>query len=112
MSILIEIRWERKGECDYKACKAICCRSFTSSGELKNENDHDSLVTVTEGICEYVNSIDSKCDIYNKQPSTCREFPLSPWDIMYRRVSEKCSYWFEIEIRITELDVSPITIRG
>jgi len=79
-----QIKYIRHGKCNQ--CGA-CCRAL-SPGEWKNG--------MTGATCNKL--VKGKCSIYKDKPEECKEFPNSPGDLIYKRVKDKCGYWFE-EIR-------------
>ena len=111
MNILIKVT--RKGFCDRSKCKAACCRALNLvSGSFANDcgiTPSEMNVFFTQYACTNINDLSPNrdCRIYKNRPTFCKEFPTSPWDLIYQKVSAVCSYWFEIEIK--ELpDPSPV----
>jgi hypothetical protein len=112
MPIRYVIKWTRRGRCNQKACRAACCRALNLlSGSFNNDNatkPSEENIAFTNARCSQINELSDSfdCAIYKNRPSVCKDFPASPWDLIYRRVKRVCSYWFEIEI-IKEDIVSP-----
>jgi len=110
----ISITYTRRGLCDRTKCKAACCRILNVQTETWiNDNavkPIERLVLVTNWSCSWLNQLVdvNACGIYKNRPSACKEFPSSPWDLIYQKVKDKCSYWFEIEIKETDIEPSPV----
>lgn len=113
MAINTIITWTRKGTCDRRKCRAACCRALNiESGEFENDRGtipSELTVHFTNSTCSNINELGRTfdCKIYKNRPSVCEEFPSSPWDMIYRKVKSRCSYWFEIEIKEVEDNTSP-----
>ena|SRR4030042_2046488 len=111
MNILIKVT--RRGFCDRNKCKAACCRALNlASGNFANDcgiTPSEMTIFFTQYRCTNINesSAGRDCRIYKNRPTLCKEFPTSLWDLIYHKVKDVCSYWFEIEIK--ELpDPSPV----
>ena len=103
--------YKRKGICDYKACKAACCRfsivGTTSKTPMKQyikgmgfkiERIGNSDEIILEKPCKYLDLQTYKCKRYERRPIPCRQFPI-PSDKVYQRVRRVCSYRFESETK-------------
>jgi len=102
------VKYTRRGECNFKECKAACCRSLNKgSGSIKNDNDGDTRIDFVDHTCPHIER-GFGCAIYDKRPSVCREFPSSPWDLIFARIEKVCGYWFEVEIEYDEELVSDL----
>lgn len=114
MAKLTIIKYTRRGVCDRKKCNAACCRILNlENGSWTNDNaitPIQRLVVYQNWSCGWLNSLadTSACGIYKNRPSPCKEFPSSPWDLIYLKIKDKCSYWFEIEIIVLDVHTSPV----
>jgi hypothetical protein len=108
------IKWTRKGKCDRKNCKAACCRALNlSTGSFDNDcgvTPDQMLIVYANSTCSNINELNSTfdCKIYKNRPTLCKQFPSSPWDLIYQKIKDKCSYWFEIEIKVVNIEPSPV----
>lgn len=113
MSTIYRITWTRKGKCDRQKCRAACCRALNDdTGSFANDlgvTPGEMQVLFAHFSCSNINELSASfdCKIYKNRPTLCREFPSSPWDGIYQRVKGKCTYWFEIQIKKVEIQVSP-----
>lgn len=101
--------YNREGTCNYKDCKAACCRfSIVNSVDktpmkqylkgmgFKIERIGDSDEVILEKPCKYLDLKTYKCKRYKRRPIPCQQFPI-PSDTVYQRVRKVCSYKFESE---------------
>lgn len=107
MSKTLIITYTRKGTCNYLKCKGACCAALNlRNGDMENDLSPGDRITFTNYRCMYLENTGA-CRIYRNRPSVCLAFPESPWDTIYQRVKGKCSYWFEIEMKEVDDDLSP-----
>lgn len=113
MSKELIITYTRYGMCNRRKCEAACCRLLNlESGSFSNDNairPSEEQITFVNHQCNFLIAFtpSNDCSIYRNRPSVCNEFPCSPWDLIYLKVKNVCSYWFEIQI--TEIEsVSPV----
>ena len=100
-------RYNRKGKCDFRKCKAICCR-FTVTGPfakeayvqyIKNmgykvETIDGKRYGIMEKPCRHLDLKTYKCKIHHRKPIPCRHFPI-PSDVVYKKVRKVCSFFFD-----------------
>ena len=107
MSKTLIITYIRKGQCNYRECKGACCAALNlCNGEIENDLSPENRLTYANYRCDYLENTGA-CRIYRNRPTFCQTFPESPWDLIYQRIKHKCTYWFEIEIKEVENDLSP-----
>lgn len=90
----------RVGICDYKKCKAACCKFATvHSGKYWSQfgpltNDRKSVIILRS--CKQLRR-DDTCKRWKAAhfPEECRQFP-HPLDGTYKEIASKCSFKFEI----------------
>lgn len=103
------VKYTRKGKCDFRKCGTACCSALNiKDGEIENDFNSNVRVLFTDHRCDNISLLpDARCSVYYDRPFVCREFPVSPWDLIYMRIKNRCTYWFEIEIKEVEENVSP-----
>ncbi len=103
----LEKNYKRSGKCDYKKCKAACCR-FAIVGWIEDEEqgkyfkDMGFKIVVINGRiaifhdkpCEQLDLKTFKCKKQNRKSVACKQFPMST-DAVYQKVASKCSYKFK-----------------
>jgi len=102
----IDKDFKRSGKCNYKKCKAICCRFF-HIGTIKSSQQKKYLKgfgfkiilfkgeqhIILEKPCKYLNLKTYKCKRHKTKPACCRQFPIND-DSVYQLIQKKCSYKF------------------
>jgi len=73
----------RHGECT--AC-GECCK------HLHPDEDWSPGMTGTR--CNALQE-DNLCSLHPDKPAPCLEWPATPNDLIYQKVKDKCTYWFE-----------------
>lgn len=107
MAKMLIITYKRRGRCNYQKCKGACCAALNlCNGEMENDLSPGDRLTFTNYRCVHLENTGA-CRIYHNRPSVCCTFPESPWDLIYQRVKDKCSYWFEIEMKEVDDALSP-----
>ena len=91
---------KRTGKCDYKKCKAVCCRFICNIGSHeyfdnfgKKGSCGNNLIKINcNQLCK-----NNTCKIFKskKFPRACIQFPHCT-DALYHEVIKKCSFKFEI----------------
>lgn len=102
-------KYNRLGECNSNKCKGACCRFSIVNTEnrapaieyFKHMGFTSEIIAgrrylILEKECKYLNLKTYKCRIYKRRPIPCRHFPI-PSDIVYLRVSNKCTFKFKTE---------------
>lgn len=114
----IEKEYSRTRECNYKKCKAACCRyfhlgiNFNSQIELfakgfgfevvKKDGDRHLILRKD---CKYLDRKTLKCKIQNSKSIPCIQFPV-PDDNHYKLIYKVCSYKFPIKKRKLEMSIT------
>ena len=89
---------ERQGTCEYRKCKAICCRmlclNLPWNEYLAGFAEKGIKAPLIYRTCRYL-AKDWTCLRWNSQnfPSACANFPV-PGDTMYLEVMDSCSFFF------------------
>jgi hypothetical protein len=97
----------RSGDCDFKKCKAACCR-FVLIGKCEDDEQRTYLegfgfsTIIQNGVekiilkkdCKYLDLKTFKCKKQNKKSICCHQFPL-PQDGTYQKIEKLCSYKFK-----------------
>lgn len=113
MAKQIVVKYTRRGKCNSAKCRVACCQQLNiKSGYLHNDQaprPSEEEIDVVESTCSALDVLNvvNPCTIYRNRPTVCREFPASPWDLIYRKVKAVCTFWFEIEIEEIEITSSP-----
>lgn len=89
---------ERRGQCEYERCQAICCRmiclNFEWNEYLAGFAEKGAFVPFIYRTCRYLEG-NFKCRRWNEFhfPRPCDNFPV-PGDPMYLEVMETCAFSF------------------
>lgn len=108
----IDERYNRSGKCDFKKCKAACCRFYligivnTINSERYMKGFGFKIITqngmrkaILPIVCNHLDLKTYECKIQSKKPLCCKQFPV-PEDGVYKLVADKCSYKFKGNIVI------------
>jgi len=99
-------KFNRKGNCDYKKCKAACCR-FSALGTVTSLAQEkyfkgfgykivqigENRIIIDDRPCNYLDLKTYKCKRQKTKPMACRQFPL-PHDEVFKRVRKVCTHSF------------------
>ena len=104
----IEKKYKRTGTCDFKKCKAACCR-FAYMAEVNND-EYEKYISgfpnikfielngrkhiIIDRPCKNLNMKTFKCKIQENKSVACNQFPTQD-DSVFKLVQGKCSYRFE-----------------
>lgn len=103
----VQKKYNRKGKCDYKKCKAACCRFMLINADSLGESikdywkGHGFDLIYINGVphwfknspCSHLDLKTYKCKLQKTKPIVCQQFP-TPDDIVYKKVIKVCSFNF------------------
>lgn len=107
----------RTGDCDYKKCKAACCR-FVTFNAIENSQQEKFFkgfgfeVVKLRGSferylilrvdCKHLDKKTFKCKIQKTKSWACKHFPI-PSDNQYKLVRKVCSYKFPKKKKVAKM---------
>ena len=102
-----EEKFGRSGKCDFKKCKAACCKfgvvgyifddeeeKYWKSMGFKIETMNGKRAIIHNHPCKQLDLKTLKCKIQKTKSVACKQF-LMPTDAVYTRIAKKCSYIFK-----------------
>jgi len=116
---LLNLMFERKGECEYETCKSCCCKGVVLKGinakpvsnqesfeELKsNPKQHKHWIKINENKkkewvfeCSQLGDKNA-CKIHDNRPDICRDFPAG-----IIALTPACSYTFQLSEPIIKFE--------
>ena len=109
-------KYNRTGICNYKKCKAACCRfamiyagnSFTGSRSYWEGHGFTLEILngkgywIKESPCNHLDLKTYECKINEAKPPVCDQFP-TPDDSVFERVQDVCSYRFKDKEKIIKM---------
>lgn len=112
-------KYNRKGKCDYKKCKAACCRFMLISADSLAEGIkgywkghgfdliymNGKAMWLKDSPCTHLDLKTYKCKLQKNKPIICQQFPI-PHDAVYKKVIKVCSYRFPKEQKIMKMGCS------